>query len=194
MTSIHVPKVLLLSLIFLMTIHSEAQSASSDRRIVMYPNEDDQVFDAGATLTLTCIYNIRYNNVSGLNISWTVPDHNLDTDELVRNIFFLQFDTYVTKIYYLLKFLRDSLIFSFHAIRLQIKVHTDNEEDKEEDNINGRFESSSGRNTTHIWSTMILTHTEATDTGYYTCKGIGNFYDKSTIDLSRKKYVYFFGS
>ena len=82
MTLFKVIAVTMLSL-FLMTKQSKGQFAEP---LVMDPNEDDIVLDAGATLNLTCTFTVlAVDSLNELNISWKLSDH-LEKDKLVRNI------------------------------------------------------------------------------------------------------------
>ena len=85
MTSFHVATMILLSLLLILK-HTECQFPP----VFMYPNEDDQVLQVGATLNLTCSINIPAvpNDPYArdhLNITWTLPEQ-ITASSIVRNI------------------------------------------------------------------------------------------------------------
>ena len=99
MTLFKVTAVTLLTL-FLMSKHSKGQFDS----LVMYPDKHDKVLEVGASLNLTCTYNITHPEIeiiqgSRLNISWNLPDHVVQNIS-VRNIFCLQFDVIKMNIFF----------------------------------------------------------------------------------------------
>ena len=60
-------------------------------RVLMQPNEDDQVLQVGATLNLTCIINMpalsntTFYNRDLFNITWTLPEQLTETS-IVRKV------------------------------------------------------------------------------------------------------------
>ena len=172
MTSFHMATMILLSLLLILK-HTECQFPP----VFMYPNEDDQVLQVGATLNLTCSINIPAvpNDPYArdhLNITWTLPVQ-LTASSIVRNI------SLHSNNFEELNFFSWQRIISFlHGFYYQ------------GDRIRYYFNA----NETHIWSTMTLSNTTTTDIGYYGCERTAflNISISFVKRSMRTKYVYVF--